>query len=93
MAVRSLLSVDCANVVVEAVKRSDDGTGALVVRLYESWGQRGPVILQAPWAVGRATLTDLLEREIVDVASRGAAVPLEMTPFQISTVRLEPAPS
>ena len=39
--------------------------GALVVRLYEAWGRRGPVTVRAPWTLGRAALTDLLERELV----------------------------
>ena len=53
----SLLSVDAAHVVVEAVKRRRRRPGALVVRLYEAWGRRGPVTLQAPWKLrpgGRA---------------------------------------
>ena len=55
-----MLSVDRANAVVEVVKEADDGSGALVVRLYESWGRRGPVTVNAPWPLQRASLTDLL---------------------------------
>jgi alpha-mannosidase len=87
----SMLSVDADNVVIEVVKRSDDGQGALVVRLYEAWGQRGPVTVRAPFDIGRAALTDLLERPTADVRTNGAAVRLEMSPFQIVTLRLEPA--
>jgi len=86
-----MLSVDSDNVVIEVVKRSDDGQGALVVRLYEAWGQRGPVTVRAPFDIGRAALTDLLERPTADVRTNGAAVRLEMSPFQIVTLRLEPA--
>jgi alpha-mannosidase len=84
-----MLSVDAAHVVVEAVKRSDEDAGALVVRLYEAWGRRGPVTVRAPWNVRRATLTDLLERELADVESVGAEITLDMTPFQITTLKLE----
>jgi alpha-mannosidase len=84
----SLLSVDADNVVVEVVKESDDGTGALVVRLYEAWGQRGPVTLRAPWDLGSATRTDLLERPVDGASVQGAAVTLDMTPFQIVTLKL-----
>ena len=56
-----MLSVDADHVVIEVVKRCDDQPEALVVRMYEAWGRRGPVTLQAPWAIGRATVTDLLE--------------------------------
>jgi alpha-mannosidase len=87
----SLLSVDADNVVVEAVKRPHDGGRALVVRLYEAWGRRGPVTVRAPWDIGRATVTDLLERPRADVPTSGASITLALTPFQITTLRLEPA--
>jgi len=86
----SMLFVDAANVVVEAVKRADDDPEALVVRVYEAWGRRGPVTLRAPWDLGRATFTDLLERETAPAPSHGAAVTFDLTPFQIATVKLEP---
>ena len=84
-----MLVVDPANVVIEAVKRADDDPHALVVRMYEAWGRRGPVTLRAPWEVGRATFTDLLERETGTAPTRGDAVTLDMGPFQIVTVSLE----
>ncbi len=73
---RSFLSVDGPNAVLEAVKRADDGSRALVVRLYEAWGSRGPVTLSAPWPVARASRTDLLEREEAPVECEGRAVRL-----------------
>lgn len=85
----SMLSVDTANAVVEVVKEADDGSGALVVRLYESWGRRGPVTVRAPWPIQRASLTDLLERPLAEIPIHGAEVTLEMTPFEIATLKLE----
>ena len=90
--VASILSVDAAHVVIETVKRADDDAGAIVVRLYEAWGRRGPVTLRTPWELRRASVTDLLEREIAPVATRGDTVTLDMAPFQITTVRLDVAP-
>jgi alpha-mannosidase len=87
----SLLSVDAEHVVIEVVKRGDDEPDTLVVRMYEAWGRRGPVTLRAPWELRRATLTDLLEREITTIPADGAAVTLDLTPFQIATVKLEAA--
>jgi len=89
----SMLSVDAPNAVVEVVKRADDDTGALVVRLYEAWGQRGPVSLRAPWNVRRATRTDLLERPVDEASVDGAVVSIPLAPFQIVTLALEQAPS
>jgi len=89
----SMLSVDAADVVVEVVKRADDDVDALVVRLYEAWGCRATVTLRGPWDIRRATITDLLEREIEETPASGDTVTVEMTPFQISTIKLERAPS
>lgn len=87
----SFLSVDAPNAVIEAVKRSDDGDGSLIVRLYEAWGARGPVTLTAPWSLGRAARTDLLEREEGPVPCHGDQVQFDLLPFQILTLRLERA--
>jgi len=84
----SMLSVDAPHVVIEAVKRSDDDNDVLVVRLYEAWGRRGPVTLRAPWTIGRAARTDLLETEIAELATEGATVTFDVTPFQIVTLTL-----
>lgn len=86
---RSLLSVDAANVVIEAVKQAEDG--ALVVRVYEAWGRRGPVTLRAPWLIGRATATDLLERELGTVAFDRSEMAFTVAPFEIATFKLEAA--
>ena len=89
----SLLSVDAAHVVIEAVKRPDGWPDALLVRLYEAWGRRGPVTVRAPWELGRATRTDLLERELTDIQFDGTEVAFDISPFEIVTLLLEPAVS
>jgi alpha-mannosidase len=86
--VGSMLSLDAPNVVIEAVKRAEEGD-ALVVRVYESWGRRGPATIRAPWDIRRAALTDLLERELGEVPPDGAQVELLLEPFEIKTVKLE----
>lgn len=85
----SSLGVDAPNVCIEVVKRADDGSGALIVRLYEAWGARGPVGLALGRAVRRAVRTDLLERELGDVGVDGSRIRLELRPFEIVTLRIE----
>jgi alpha-mannosidase len=90
--VRSLVTVDRANVVVEVVKRPDDaGTGddAVVLRMYEAWGRRGPVTVTTPWPLRRVARADLLEREEERLAVDGSTVTLEVTPFEIVTLVLQ----
>ncbi len=88
--VGSMLSLDAPNAVIEAVKRADDGGDALIVRVYEAWGRRGPVTLRVPWQIGRAVRTDLLERELGDTRNHGAEVEFHLAPFEIATLRVTP---
>ncbi len=87
----SFLQVDRPGVVVDAVKQAED-TDALVVRLYEAWGQRGPVRLTCAAPVAEAHRADLLERaqERLDLAEDGS-IPLRLRPFELVTLLLEPA--
>ncbi len=87
----SMLSVDVPNVVIETVKRAEDDAGALIVRVYEAWGQRGPVTIHAPWTIRRAAQADLLEQDISEIQARGAEVTIDLSPFEIATLKLEPA--
>lgn len=85
---RSLIAVDRAQVVIEAVKRAED-SDAIVVRLYESWGGRCRVRLRTTLPARRAALCDLLERERVEVAVKNGELELDLTPFKILTLKLE----
>jgi alpha-mannosidase len=89
--VKPLLVVGNEAVVVEAVKAADDRSGDLVVRAYESLGGRATTTVRANFPVGRASLTDLLERRQEDLdVEAGRLVHLELKPFQVVTLRLSP---
>jgi alpha-mannosidase len=89
--VEPLLALDNDAVVVEAVKAADDRSGAVVVRCYESLGGRATTTVKANFAVSRASLTDLLERHLVDLdVGPGSVVSLQLRPFQVVTLRLSP---
>ncbi len=85
---RGFLSVDVPHVVIDTVKTAEDGSGALVLRLYEAWGKRGTATVQAPWNIGRAEQCDLLERDNVDIRADGASVTVDVSPFEIVTLKL-----
>lgn len=88
--VEPLVSVDAPGIVVEAVKLTDDGSGDVVVRLYEAHGRRTAGVLTPGFGVSSAGFTDLLERP-VDAPSGCTAGPdgvrLALRPFQLVTVR------
>jgi len=85
----SFLRVDRPGVVVDAVKKAED-TDAMVVRLYEAWGQRGPVRLLCDRPVTRVHRSDLLESpyEQLEVAD-DRSIPLTLRPFEIVTLLLQ----
>ncbi|MEV7827887.1 alpha-mannosidase [Microbacterium enclense] len=90
--VEPLVAIDQPGVVVEAIKLAQDGSGDVIVRLYEALGQRAHARLQAGFDLTGVAETDLLERE-VDAAAvstvSGGAVELDLRPFQLVTLRLK----
>jgi len=88
--VAPLLTVSEPGVIVEAVKLADDGSGDVVVRLYEALGSARTAQIEAGFPVAAVTQTDLLEREIEPTALRETTgtVRLDLAPFQLVTLRL-----
>ncbi len=84
----SFVALDRPGVVVAAVKAAE-GTDDLVVRLYEAWGRRGSVRLHLGFPVTRAWRTDLLERQLATVPVEGGQIALDLSPFEVATLRLE----
>jgi alpha-mannosidase len=82
-----LVRCDSPNVIIETVKRAEDGNG-LIVRLYEGQRRRGTVRLLAGFAVREARLTNLLEEDGEALRVDGNTVELGLRPYQIATVRL-----
>jgi alpha-mannosidase len=83
----SLVRCDSPNVVIETVKRAEDGNG-LLVRLYEGQRKRGPARLVMGFPVREARLTNLLEEDEDTLRVEGNTVELALRPFQIATVRV-----
>jgi alpha-mannosidase len=86
---RSLIEIDTREVIVEAIKRAED-SDSTIVRLYEAWGERCKARLRTTLPASRAFLCDLLERNREEVAVRDGVIDLELTPFKILTLKLEP---
>ncbi|CAH0184823.1 Mannosylglycerate hydrolase [Arthrobacter sp. Bi83] len=88
-AVEPLVTVDNRALVVEAVKLAEDGSGDVIVRLYESLGERSAGRLTANFPAKSVRAVDLLEREVDApgvVAGRESAE-LTLRPFQLVTLR------
>ena len=85
---RSLFSVDDPLVVLDTVKRAEDGD-AVVVRLYESGGGRRETTLHTGLNVRQVCRSNILEETHETVPVKDGAMDLVLTPFQILTLKLE----
>lgn len=89
-AVDPVVLVSNPAIVVEAVKLAEDGSGDVIVRLYESLGERSVALVKPGFDARRATATDLLERatDAPGVTVKDdSAVSLALRPFQLVTLR------
>jgi alpha-mannosidase len=83
----TIVAVDRPNVSVEAVKKADR-EDAIVVRLCEVWGARGPVRITIGAPVTSATKTDLLERDTGEIPVDDGAIEITMRPFELVTLKV-----
>ena len=82
------LSVDKRNVVLETVKKAEDGDG-IIVRLYEVENARTKVTLYCADAILSAEETNLLEQpaeSAIDVKEN--EISLTIKPYEIRTIRI-----
>ncbi|MBN1992331.1 MAG: alpha-mannosidase [Anaerolineae bacterium] len=86
----SFISIDRPNVVIETIKRAEDGQG-IIVRLYESQRQRGEVTLTSHFELAGVWQTNLLEENQAELSPAGHEVSFLIKPYQIMTLRLRPA--
>ncbi|XAS68352.1 glycoside hydrolase family 38 C-terminal domain-containing protein [Micrococcaceae bacterium Sec5.7] len=87
--VEPLFTVSNQALVIEAVKLAEDGSGDVIVRLYESLGERSTGLVAANFSATGVHTVDLLERA---VETPGAvpgqdSVELTLRPFQLVTLR------
>jgi alpha-mannosidase len=85
---RSFLEVREDNVIVTAVKKSEDDD-ALVIRFYEWAGRGGDVHLRLPAPAAHAETTNLMERDGQALApAAGNEIVVPVAPFEIKTVKV-----
>lgn len=83
-----MVSIDHPGVQVTAVKRADDGSGDLVVRLYEALGDHTHLTVRTPWRIAEADACNLLEEPQHSFEVSDGIVALALRPFEIVTLRV-----
>ena len=83
----SQFRIDAPNVVLETVKKAEDGSG-LILRLYESWGTRTRAALALPDDAAAVRCTPM-EQPLPGEEAVQHSLPLTLHPFEICTIHVQ----
>ncbi|MFN3215771.1 MAG: alpha-mannosidase [Acidimicrobiales bacterium] len=83
-----VVAIDGMGVELDAVKRADDGTGDLIVRLHEALGGRSEIALRSPEGITTAWRCPLTEEPAQSVEVTASAARLTLRPYELVTLRL-----
>lgn len=85
----SYLCVDNDNIIIDTVKLAEDGSGDIIVRLYESKKAAVTTKLHSAFAESfKAYYCDMLENKQEELVVENGAVELTFRAFEIKTIRL-----
>ncbi|HUT36852.1 MAG TPA: glycoside hydrolase family 38 C-terminal domain-containing protein [Planctomycetota bacterium] len=84
-----LFQVDAPNVVIETVKPAEDGSGDIIVRLYEAKRAATRCTLRTSLPVAKALAANMLEEGGASLPFRAGLIALDLRPFEIKTLRLK----
>lgn len=83
-----VVTLDQRGVQISSVKRADDGSGDLIVRLYEACGDRTTLTVRTPRPIRDALRCNLLEEPTGGIECGDGIVSLTLRPFELVTLRL-----
>ena len=84
----SLLTIDRENLVLSSVKTAEDGSGDLLIRFYETFGQETAGTIALPGAES-ACLSDVTEAPGTAISCANGRIPVSCRPFEIQTIRVK----
>ncbi len=84
---KSFASVDCNNVIIEAIKPAQDGRG-IIVRVVETQQRRGKVNIALNLSAAKAIETNLMEVDESNADFDGGVLSFNIKPFEVKTFRL-----
>ena len=86
---KSLFRIDQPNIVIETVKPAEDGSGDIVMRLYESLRTATQAELTTTFTLQSVQQADMLENAQNALPFEGGQVKLSFRPFEVKTLRLQ----
>lgn len=85
---RWLFRLDTPHVMIDTVKPAEDGSGDVIIRLYEAFHTSTNCALTIGFPFHAAVETDMLEQSPRELSVRDNHVELPFRPFEIKTVRV-----
>ena len=85
---KSLFQVDQPNIIIETVKPAEDGSGDVIMRLYEALRTATMAELATSFPLKSVQQTDMLEKSLGDLVVEEERVKLVFRPFEVKTLRL-----
>lgn len=86
---KSYLRTSARNIIIDTVKNAEDGSGDLIVRMYECMGTYTPMTLTLNFDASTVFITDMLETDSVKVPLNGNEISLNFKAFEIVTLRIK----
>ncbi len=83
-----VVSIDHRGVQISTVKHADDGSGDLIVRLYEACGDRATLTVRTPQRIRAALRCNLLEEPSGGIECSDGIASITLQPFELLTLRL-----
>ena len=85
-----LVAAEGVELALGSLKQAEEG-GGVILRLYEPHGARGPASLRFAFDVRKVERVNLLEEPDGEIEARDNEFPLDVRPFEVLTLRVEPA--
>ena len=84
---QNLMRIDAENVVIETVKKAEDGKG-IVVRMYESENSYTKAKVKVAGDYGKAFVCNLLEEEEQEAPVQAGEIAVTLKPYEVVTLKL-----
>lgn len=84
----SFVSSDCENVIIDTVKKTEDGSGTLI-RMFEAHNKRSRARIKLGFAANRLSLADLSENRLSELKIKDGETEIVIKPFEIITLIAE----
>jgi alpha-mannosidase len=85
---QSLFCIDAPNVIIETVKSAEDGSGDMIVRLYEAKRTATHCVLTSSLPVAVVEQTNMLEETEARLRCESGEIVLDFRAFEVKTLRL-----